>query len=311
MKLITTYFTLYLVLLLVITVQASTKKPSKKPTRKPSRKPTKLPTTSTPTSIDNSDQVVQIPANTNWFNGAWGVQPKFFTPANIAGRKLLIVDMDSVTAAQVAAYKSQGHIVQCYISVGTMESYRDDVQQNYKTWLAATVGVSQDWPDERWLDLRKLDQVKALQYPRFARASALGCQAIEADNVDCYDNADCKGKMPGLTRAQVRTMQITYNTWQIHTAHSFGMAISLKNAIDLIPDMGDLYDFAVNESCFTYNECEAYVAGFVAKNKAVFVHEYSLTANVCAKANSMGLQTAQCASSDGNICNSNANWRFC
>jgi hypothetical protein len=274
------------------------------------RRPTQRPTPATKHPTFPPTNIVSVPTTTTFFNGAWGVDSSFLTSTNIAGRKLIIVDLDGVTAAQVAAYRNTGHIVQCYISVGTMENYRDDVKQNYATWLAATVGVSQDWPDERWMDLRKLDQVKALQYPRFARAHALGCQAIEPDNVDCYDSPDCRGKMIGSTRAQVRAMQIQYNTWQIQTAHSFGMAISLKNAIDLIPDMGDMYDFAVNESCFTYDECDAYVPGFVNKNKAVFVHHYGLQ-DICARAKALNLRAAKCASSDGNICNTHANWQFC
>ena len=46
------------------------------------------------------------------------------------------------------------------------------------------------------------------------------------------------------TRPQVIEMQVLYNSWQVEKAHSLDLAISLKNSLDLVPRLADMYDFA-------------------------------------------------------------------
>jgi hypothetical protein len=52
------------------------------------------------------------------------------------------------------------------------------------------------------------------------------------------------------------------------------MAIGMKNALELIPDVGHLFDFAINESCEHWNECH-YYESFLKQRKAVFGVEYA------------------------------------
>lgn len=57
-------------------------------------------------------------------------------------------------------------------------------------------------------------------------------------------------------------------------AKNAGLAIGLKNAVDIIPDVVDVVQFAVNEQCHEYSgECEMYKP-FTDQNKAVFNIEY-------------------------------------
>ena len=56
-------------------------------------------------------------------------------------------------------------------------------------------------------------------------------------------------------------------------AESYKMAIGLKNAGDIIPDVIDFIDFSVNEQCIEYSECETFAA-FIEANKPVFNIEY-------------------------------------
>jgi hypothetical protein len=56
-------------------------------------------------------------------------------------------------------------------------------------------------------------------------------------------------------------------------AHSKGLIIGMKNYVDLIPDVGSHFDFAVNENCYTYEECDGY-SSFRKASKAVFSHIY-------------------------------------
>ncbi len=70
-------------------------------------------------------------------------------------------------------------------------------------------------------------------------------------------------------------------------AHSKGMIIGFKNAIDIIPDVVASVDFAVNENCFTYSECSSY-SPFTKAGKAVFSHNYKSVAqtgsSICSNA---------------------------
>ena len=78
----------------------------------------------------------------------------------------------------------------CYFSTGTTEPFRQDYKDNEAAWTAVAAGKMAEW-DESWLDITRLQELQALMEPRFQRAKAQGCDAVEPDNVDCYDN---KGK---------------------------------------------------------------------------------------------------------------------
>ena len=50
--------------------------------------------------------------------------------------------------------------------------------------------------------------------------------------------------------------QIDYNIWFAGVVHERGMKVGLKNCIELTHVLTDYFDFAVNESCFQWDECE-------------------------------------------------------
>lgn len=56
-------------------------------------------------------------------------------------------------------------------------------------------------------------------------------------------------------------------------AKKHNMAIGLKNAGKIIPDVIDFIDFSVNEQCIQYDECETF-APFIDADKPVFNIEY-------------------------------------
>ena len=118
---------------------------------------------------------------------------------------------------------------------------------------------------------------------------------------------------PAVTSGdQVRQAQIDYLTWMAEYAHSKGMVIGLKNALCIIPDTVSVYDFAVNENCYTFSECSSY-APFISANKAVFSHIYKsdmqLGSSVCFDALANKLVTQYCPSTDGHLCTSD--WTHC
>jgi len=155
--------------------------------------------------------------------------------------------------------KQAGRIVICYFSAGTWESYRPDTDE----FPPAVKGNSLDPPfdDERWLDIRRLDILGPIMGRRLDLARSKGCDGVDPDNVDGYTN---NTGFP-LTYAQ----QIAYNTFIANAAHARGLSVGLKNDLDQVPDLVGVFDWALNEQCFQFNEC-ALLAPFINAGKAVF-----------------------------------------
>lgn len=95
-----------------------------------------------------------------------------------------------------------------------------------------------------------------------------GCDAAEPDNVDGYANSETRGQIS-------RTQQLGYNRRLADEAHSRGLGVGLKNALGLVGDLQNAFDFAVDEQCFAYDRaCAVYETNFLAATKPVFNQEY-------------------------------------
>ena len=106
-----------------------------------------------------------------------------------------------------------------------------------------------------------------------------GCDGVEPDNIDGYQN---NSGFP-LSYAD----QLNYNRWLAAEAHARRLSIGLKNDLEQVPDLLADYDWALNEECFSYHECELLLP-FIAAGKAVFGVEYELDpADFCPQANAM------------------------
>lgn len=160
----------------------------------------------------------------------------------VVNPSVYIVDLFSTPTEQIAKYKQAGKHVVCYFSAGSWESGRPDSKtfspECYcgKGEKADANGVCKsdknqlDGWDEWWLDLHNptcLAQVQAIQKQRIALARSKGCDGIDPDNVDAYDN----GNPHGITMGD----SVSYVKWLASTAHSMGLASGLKNAAALVP----------------------------------------------------------------------------
>jgi hypothetical protein len=188
------------------------------------------------------------------------------------------VDCDDTRAAVVANLHSRGRTVVGYMSAGSWERYRTDAAD----FPASVKGkVLDGWPDERWLDIRRLGILKPLMRARMDRCAAKGFDAIEFDNVEGYAN---RSGFP-LTKAE----QITYNAWLAKAARARGLDPGLKNALGLVPALVDDYGWALNEQCVQYRECGRYQP-FIDAGKAVFGLEYSVSVDrMCRVSQRLGI----------------------
>jgi hypothetical protein len=189
------------------------------------------------------------------------------------------IDLFDTPAATIAALHAAGRKVICYFSAGSFENWRSDAGQ----FPAASLGNALDgWPGERWLDTRAAG-VRAVMRARMDLAVSKKCDAVDPDNVDGYTN---KPGFP-LTAAT----QLDYNTFLAAEGHARGLAVGLKNDLGQAAGLVDAFDFAVNEQCQAYAECDL-LTPFIARSKAVFGIEYTgSTASVCAAANAVNFDT--------------------
>lgn len=172
------------------------------------------------------------------------------------------VDLFETSRRDVARIHAAGARAVCYFSAGTVERGRPDT----RAFPARVVGKPlKDWPDERWLDVRRLDVLGPILRRRLNRCAAKGFDAVEADNVDGYANDS------GF-RLRARD-QLRFNRWLARAAHARGLSIGLKNDLGQVRELEPVFDWALVEQCFQYREC-ARLRPFVEAGKAVFVVEY-------------------------------------
>ncbi len=171
------------------------------------------------------------------------------------------IDLFDTSTSVIDDLKSRNIAVICYFSAGSWEDWRTDAGQ-----IPASVrGASNGWPGEQWLDIRAIDTLAPVMAARMDLAVAKGCDGVDPDNVDGYTN---NSGFP-LTAQH----QFDYNRWLAAEAHARGLSIGLKNNLLQVEELEPYFDFALNESCLQYNECDL-LTPFVDAGKAVFGIEY-------------------------------------
>jgi hypothetical protein len=174
------------------------------------------------------------------------------------------IDLFENPASVVAElHERQRHVI-CYLDAGTLEPGRPDAAAFPEAVLGSQL---EDWPDERWLDIRRLDVLGPILERRLDLCRQKGFDGVEADNVDAYAN----GSGFPLTPDD----QLQFNRFLARAAHERGLSIGLKNDLDQVAALEPEFDFAVNEECFQYEECDR-LQPFVRAGKAVFVADYVL-----------------------------------
>ena len=202
------------------------------------------------------------------------------TPVSLSvTAQMFDIDLFDNPASVVAALHRRHRRVICYLDAGTYESFRPDA----RAFPHSVLGRPNGWPGERWLDIRRLAVLEPIMGARLTLCRRKGFDGVEADNVDGYANDT---GFP-LTAGQ----QLTYNRWLARTAHTLGLSIALKNDLDQARRLEPFFDYALDEQCFEYSECDQ-LRPFVAAHKAVFEVEYNLApVRFCCQANALGFMS--------------------
>jgi hypothetical protein len=252
-----------------------------------------------PSTDDPNDPGEQIDPNMppitdgSWYRPAvtatwqWQLQPDAADSINTAyDVEVYDIDLFDTPDSVIAELHAQGRKVIAYFSAGTYESYRSDAGEFQASEIGNTL---EDFPDERWLDIRS-QNVRQIMLARLDYAVLRGFDGVEPDNVDGYTN---NSGFP-LTAAD----QLSFNRFIANEAHERDLSVGLKNDLDQITDLVAYFDFAVNEQCHEYDECDQ-LEPFIDAGKPVFNAEYAvrfvnlpaIRGQMCAESQNQGLRT--------------------
>ena len=224
-------------------------------------------------SGDVSGWLVWRPAPcTSW---QWQLSGSVDTSIDVA---MYDVDLFDTPQAVIDTLHGLGRRVICYLSAGSWESWRDDAGD----FPAAVLGSPLDPPfdNEKWLDIRRLDILGPIMEARLDVAVAKSCDGVEPDNVDGYTNTS---GFP-LSAAD----QLVYNRFLAAEAHERGLSVGLKNDLDQVAELVADFDWALNEQCWEFDECDS-LKPFIEEGKAVFGVEYSGNPDLfCPALNALG-----------------------
>lgn len=192
-----------------------------------------------------------------------------------------IYDIDPFIVAdtELAALHGAGRRVLCYVSVGTVEAWRDDADQ----FPAAAVGaVDVNYPDERWLDVRD-GVVRAVMAARLDAVRRKGCDGVELSSLASG------GQDTGfpLTAADL----LDYARFLTAEARRLGLSPGIGGGEDRAAAYEPEFDWAFTEGCLQVAGCGA-MAPFVQARKVIFAVEFgteSDLASICPRAKTAGI----------------------
>ncbi len=223
----------------------------------------------------------------NWYQPSvetsWQIQLQG-PPDTSSSADLFILDLFDTPVSVIEDLHARGRHVICYFSAGTAENWRAD---HHRFHPAEKGHGLANWPGERWLDIRSAN-VREIMAERIQLAARKGCDGVDPDNVDGYSNHS------GFVLTQKD--QLTFNRYLARVAHQHGLAISLKNNAELAGALVDDMDFAVNESCHQWHECEQ-LESFIKAGKPVFhidylyAHDHQARAPFCQRMNRLAFNT--------------------
>ncbi|CAG8961628.1 hypothetical protein HYFRA_00006165 [Hymenoscyphus fraxineus] len=180
------------------------------------------------------------------------------------------IDLIESTPALISTLHANNKKVICYFSAGSFESWRPDATSFASSDKGSPL---EGWDNEWWLNTNSAN-VRSIMKARLDLAKSKGCDGVDPDNVDVYSNSNGLGitKQDSLAFLQFLSSE----------TRARGMAIGMKNGLDMVTQLLDDMDFHVNESCLEFSECEKLVP-FITAGKPVFHIEYPASAPSIAK----------------------------
>lgn len=160
--------------------------------------------------------------------------------------QLFYLDAELQDAADLARLRADGRHYYCYLSGGSLESFRDDVAD----FPTSVVGNAlADYPRERWLDVRD-STVRALMSRRVTKLAELGCEGVPPSSLAVH--AADTGFDLSVGDA------LDYARWLAERLHAAGMAAGLTGPTELTSELWPSFDFGLGIACVQDTACSEY-----------------------------------------------------
>ncbi len=192
----------------------------------------------------------------------WQIQLSAYPPDLSISADIFVLDLFETNESIIKKLHLNGKKIVCYFSAGSYEEYRPDARLFPKSVLGKPLD---DWDGEWWLDIRNQKTLFPILEKRMDLAIQKGCDGIDPDNVDGFTNKTGFPLRPGD--------QISFNMFLAKSAHTRGLGIGLKNDLDQTGSLVAEFDWAINEQCQEYDECNLLMP-FVQQGKPVVNIEY-------------------------------------
>jgi hypothetical protein len=201
----------------------------------------------------------------------WQVQFQGRVDTSVRAR---FFDIDgSVSARTVRALHHRSRRVACYLNAGSWESFRSDRRAFPPEVLGKAYA---GYPDERWLDIRRIDLLAPILRARIDACKAKHFDGVDPDNLNGFENPT---GFP-LTAGD----QLAFNTWLANEVHARGLSVGLKNDGPQARALAPFFDWVIVEECIAQRNCGEY-APFTRAGKPIFAIEYRRpTRRACAEA---------------------------
>ncbi|KAE9992191.1 hypothetical protein EG327_009804 [Venturia inaequalis] len=196
------------------------------------------------------------------------------------------IDAWDARASDICEAKKKGKKVICYFSAGTSETWRADnhLIAPYNignicadTEVAPGTTCKNFWKGEKWIDIRNPVAWEVMK-GRIKMAAEKGCDGIDPDNMDIYDNEVLSTNATyGPLGKNVKFSEndsVKYLKFMADEAAKYGMSTGLKNSLSMVPKVKPFIQFAVNEECAKIQECHQYKE-LLAVRKPIFHIEYT------------------------------------
>ena len=139
-----------------------------------------MPSTSQPSNLQ--------PSTNDWWHPTAGLTWQWQIGDNDIDTSIEadVYDIDLyVDQAIIDELHAKGRKVICYMSVGSYEDWRPDIDQ----FPPEVLGNDYDgWAGEKWLDIRRIDLLAPIMRARLDLCKAKGFDAVEPDNMEIYTN---------------------------------------------------------------------------------------------------------------------------
>ena len=164
--------------------------------------------------------------------------------SNFRGYKYISIELDEFSQTNIERINERGQLIFAYLNVGSLENYRD----YYEDYESFTFKDYDNWPDERWIDVRN-SSWQDLMVSLATRFKSEGAYGVYLDNVDVYSIAKEDGlDYPGFGAA-IKSM--------ISRINEAGVKVMVNGGAEYFDDMNDQND-DVFDSVWAYHQEEVF-----------------------------------------------------